>query len=108
VRDDHTYLIQRENGTVIAGSSMENAGFDRAVYPAIVEDIRRRAAQLVPELASLEPTQCWTGLRPAADTGPVIRRIAGTDTWAAYGHFRNGILLAPYTCRAIAEEIGPA
>ncbi|HVW09642.1 MAG TPA: FAD-dependent oxidoreductase [Bryobacteraceae bacterium] len=108
VRDAHTYLIQRENGSVIAGSSMEMAGFDRAVHPEIVEAIRRRAADLVPELAGLEPTNCWTGLRPASDTGPVIRRIPGTNTWAAYGHFRNGILLAPYTCRLIAEEIGQA
>lgn len=108
VRDGHTYLIQRENGSVIAGSSMEIAGFDRAIHQPIVEDIRRRAAQLIPELAAVEPSNCWTGLRPASDSGPVIRRLPGTNIWAAYGHFRNGILLAPYTCRLIAEEIGAA
>jgi glycine oxidase len=108
VRDGHTYLLQRENGTVIAGSSMETAGFDRAIQHSIVEDIRTRAAQLIPELAGLEPASCWTGLRPATDCGPVIRRIEGTNTWAAYGHFRNGILLAPYTALTLAEEIGPA
>jgi glycine oxidase len=108
LRDGNTYLLQRENGALIAGSSMETAGFDRAIQHSIVEDIRRRAAQLVPELAGLEPASCWTGLRPATDCGPVIRRIEGTDAWAAYGHFRNGILLAPYTCRKLEEEIGPA
>ena len=108
LRDGHTYLIQRENGTVIAGSSMEDAGFDREIQSSIVEDIRCRATQLVPELTGVEPASCWTGLRPATDCGPVIRRIEGTNTWAAYGHFRNGILLAPYTCRTIEEEIGPA
>jgi glycine oxidase len=108
LRDGHTYLLQRENGSVIAGSSMETAGFDRAVQQSIVEDIRRRAAQLMPELAGLEPSTCWTGLRPATDCGPVIRRIDGTNTWAAYGHFRNGILLAPWTCQTLAEQIGPA
>jgi glycine oxidase len=106
VRDARTYLIQRENGAIIAGSSMEDAGFDRALNPEIVEDIRVRAGQIIPELAGMEPANCWTGLRPAADTGPVIRRVEGTNTWAAYGHFRNGILLAPYTCRTLAEEIG--
>ncbi|HVV46610.1 MAG TPA: FAD-dependent oxidoreductase, partial [Bryobacteraceae bacterium] len=108
VRDGHTYLVQRENGSIIAGSSMEDAGFDRAICQPIVEDIRRRAADLVPELAGVEPSNCWTGLRPASDTGPVIRRIPGANIWAAYGHFRNGILLAPYTCRTLADEIGPA
>src|SRR6185312_4666173 len=108
LRDGHTYVLQRDNGSVIAGSSMEDAGFDCAIQPSIVEDIQRRAAELIPELAGLEPTTCWTGLRPATDCGPVIRRIDGTNTWAAYGHFRNGILLAPYTCRTLEEEIGSA
>jgi len=108
LRDGHTYLLQRENGTIIAGSSMEDAGFEREIQQSIVEDIRHRAAQLVPELAGLEPASCWTGLRPATDCGPVIRRIDNSNTWAAYGHFRNGILLAPWTCRTLEEEIGPA
>lgn len=108
IRDGQTYLVQRENGTIIAGSSMEDAGFDRAICQPIVDDIRRRAADLVPELADAEPSNCWTGLRPASDTGPVIRRVPGANIWAAYGHFRNGILLAPYTCRTLADEIGPA
>jgi glycine oxidase len=107
VRDGQTYLIQRENGSIIAGSSMEDAGFDRAIHPPIVEDIRRRAAELVPELAGLEPATCWTGLRPATGCGPVIRRVENTNIWAAYGHFRNGILLAPWTCHTLAEQIGP-
>ena len=108
LRDGHTYLLQRENGTLIAGSSMEDAGFDRETHQPIIEDIRRRAAQLLPELAGLVPASCWTGLRPATDYNPVIRRVEGTNTWAAYGHFRNGILLAPYTCLTLAEQIGPA
>ncbi len=108
LRDGHTYLIQRENGSIIAGSSMEDAGFDREIQQSIVEDIRRRAGQLVPELAGLEPANCWTGLRPATDCGPIIRRMEGTNIWAAYGHFRNGILLAPYTCLTLAKQIGPA
>src|SRR3569833_214650 len=108
LRDGHTYLVLREDGNVIAGSSMETAGFDSAIQQSIVEDIRRRAGQLVPELAGLEPACCWTGLRPATDCGPVIRRIERTNVWAAYGHFRNGILLAPSTCHTLEEEIGPA
>lgn len=108
LRDGHTYVLQRENGSIIAGSSMEDAGFDREIQQSIVEDIRERAAQLVPELAGLEPSNCWTGLRPATDCGPIIRRVEGANVWVAYGHFRNGILLAPYTCRTLEEEIGPA
>jgi glycine oxidase len=104
VRSGHTYVLQRESGGVVAGSSMQDAGFDRAIDHAIASDIHTRAAKLVPELAAAKPVDCWTGLRPATDVGPVIGRLGDTNIWTAYGHFRNGILLAPDTCRTIARE----
>ena len=106
VRSAHTYILQRESGGVVAGSSMEDAGFDRTLNTAIVEDIHKRAAKLVPELANVTPADCWNGLRPATDAGPVIGRVADTNIWTAYGHFRNGILLVPDTAHTIASEFG--
>jgi glycine/D-amino acid oxidase-like deaminating enzyme len=37
--------------------------------------------------------------------GPHIRRVEGANVWLAYGHFRNGILLAPLTAARIADQI---
>ena len=108
VRSEHAYVVQRESGSVVAGSSMENAGFDREINASVAEEIHGRAAKLVPALASLKPSNCWTGLRPASDTGPVVGRFADTNIWTAYGHFRNGILLTPDTAQTIADEFGPA
>jgi glycine oxidase len=108
VRNGHTYVLQRESGGVVAGSSMEDAGFDRTVNTAIVEDIRQRAAKLIPQLADVTPVGCWNGLRPATDVGPVVGRVADTNIWTAYGHFRNGILLAPDTAQTIATEFDAA
>jgi glycine oxidase ThiO len=108
VRNGHTYVLQRESGGVVAGSSMEDAGFDRTLDTAIVEDIHRQAAKLVPQLADVTPVDCWNGLRPATDVGPVIGRVADTNIWTAYGHFRNGILLTPDTAQTIANEFDAA
>src|SRR5271168_2975334 len=36
---------------------------------------------------------------------PFIGRVTGTNLWLAYGHYRNGILLAPLTAQRIASEI---
>jgi glycine oxidase len=105
LRGNHTYIVQRESGALIAGSSMENAGFDRAIDLEIVAGIHREAAKLLPRLAGMKPANSWTGLRPATDIGPVIGRFGETHIWTAYGHFRNGILLAPDTANTIAEEI---
>ena len=105
VRSGHTYILQRESGGVVAGSSMENAGFDRTLNTAILDDIHERAAKLIPQLADVKPADYWNGLRPATDVGPVVGRVADTNIWTAYGHFRNGILLAPDTAQTIASEL---
>lgn len=107
VRSGHTYMLQRDAGGVIAGSSMEDAGYDRTVDPAVVDDIHKRAARLLPALAGVKPLDSWNGLRPATDVGPVLGRFGDTNVWTAYGHFRNGILLTPDTSQTIADQFGP-
>jgi glycine/D-amino acid oxidase-like deaminating enzyme len=104
VRSGHTYVLQRETGGVIAGSSTEEAGFDRSLDSDVADDIHNRAAKLVPALADVKPTNCWNGFRPATEMGPVIGRFGDTNVWTAYGHFRNGILLAPDTSQTIADQ----
>jgi glycine oxidase len=102
LRSGHTYILQRINGVTIAGSSVEDVGFDRSIDPEVVADIDRRAHLLMPELGKIE--SAWVGFRPATESGePQIGQIPGTETYYAYGHYRNGILLAPVTARMIAE-----
>jgi glycine oxidase len=109
VRHHHTYILQRSDGFTIAGSSTEDAGYDQTINPEIVSDIAARAAALVPALASLQPESVWTGLRPATpDPAPHIGRLASSRLWLAYGHYRNGILLAPATSEKICREISAA
>jgi glycine oxidase len=107
VRHDHTYVLQRAGGFTIAGSSTEDAGYSRAIDAQIVSEITARVAALVPALASLQPESVWTGLRPATGAAaPHIGRVESSRLWLAYGHYRNGILLAPATCDRVCQEIG--
>ncbi len=109
VRHDHTYVLQRADGFTIAGSSTEDAGYDRTIDPKIVSEIVARASALVPALASLKPESVWIGFRPAADTAaPHIGRVQSSGLWLAYGHYRNGVLLAPATCDRVCREIAAA
>lgn len=106
LRHNGTYLLQRRGGVVIAGSSTEHVGFDRDVDENIVQNIHHRASQLMPSLAALTPAERWNGFRPGvADGNPVIGRIEGTSIWTAFGHYRNGILLAPETARRITQMV---
>lgn len=99
-----TYLLQRANGLLIVGASMERAGFDRQIHPERVAALAARAAFILPHLGETEPTETWIGFRPGSDSLHV-------GSWhsdrlcLAYGHFRNGILLAPLTAEQIAAEM---
>jgi len=108
-RHGHTYVMQRSSGFTIAGTSSEQVGFDRALDPAIVEDIRARAEELLPRLRSAAEPTAWLGFRPAtAGFEPAIGRVGDACLWLAYGHYRNGILLAPATAKRVAGEIAAA
>jgi glycine oxidase len=105
-RDGHTYILQRSNGYTIAGSTEQSIGFDREVDPKLIADLRDRAAALWPPLARLEPTDVWSGLRPSTESGQIYtERWKDTPVWLAYGHYRNGILLAPWTANHLADDI---
>jgi glycine oxidase len=101
LRHENTYLLQRDSGCLVAGSSTEHVGFDRAIDESIVRSIHTRASRLLPQLAAMEPVERWNGFRPAIEGGiPAVGRIEGSAIWTAFGHYRNGILLAPDTaCR---------
>ena len=106
VRRGHTYLFQRGSGAFLAGATTEQAGFDRAIDEACVREIREGAAAVFPALTAREPVEIWNGLRPnAAQSDPVVGRVGGSRLWAAYGHYRNGILMAPSTAAVVAGEI---
>ena len=105
-RSGHTYVLQRANGLVIAGSTEEHVGFDRKIDSRICGRLHKRAVRLWPALSGNLFDECWVGFRPGTASGlPVIGRILGSNVWLAYGHYRNGILLAPVTSETIANEI---
>jgi glycine oxidase len=103
LRHGHTYLLQRRSGVLIAGASTENVGFDRTLDESAADDIQSRAARLLPSLGCQRPSERWNGFRPGIEAdGPAIGKIPGASIWTAFGHYRNGILLAPETARRIA------
>ena len=104
VRHGHMYFLQRANGLLIAGASVERAGFDREIKPGVVADLVAKAGFVFPHLAETTPSQTWTGLRPESDRlqlGP----WHSPYLYLAYGHYRNGILLAPVTAERIAAAV---
>jgi glycine oxidase len=83
-------------------------GFDRKVDARIVADIERRLAGLMPRLAGIKRTEAWIGFRPATASGEAqMGRLGDSPVYAAYGHYRNGILLAPWIGRWATGNLAP-
>ena len=101
-----SYLVQRESGLAIAGTTSEKVGFERSLTNETVANVIAGVEALWPDFAKGTETDSWLGFRPASDTGePHIGRFEDTPLWLAYGHFRNGILMAPGTAARIADEM---
>jgi glycine oxidase len=106
LRSRHCYLVPRRDGRIIAGSTLEDAGFVKQVTPQGVRQILDGALELAPALADAKIVEEWSGLRPGTpDLLPIIGPTDIAGLWLATGHYRNGILLAPATARIMREWI---
>ncbi|MBN8866707.1 MAG: glycine oxidase ThiO [Solirubrobacterales bacterium] len=99
---ERVYLAPRPDGRLIIGATVEEMGFDRRVTGGGVHELLREAYRLLPDVAEMEFVEATAGLRPGTpDNVPVIGETAIDGLFLATGHYRNGILLAPLTARAI-------
>lgn len=101
------YAIPRQDGHVLIGSTLEHSGFDASTTAAGFASLRRSALQLLPTLAERQPVGQWAGLRPGSPDGiPFIGQVPGVSgLWLNAGHYRNGLVLAPASCRLAADLI---
>lgn len=101
------YLVPRQDGRLLAGSTSENAGFAKRVTAGGISSILRNTLEISPGIATLPVVDTWAGLRPRpADGLPVLGACGEIDGVVyATGHYRNGILLAPLTAELITEAI---
>jgi len=100
------YLVPRNDGRVLAGATVEHAGFDKRVTAGGIEKILSAAIDLAPGLANARIEETWAGLRPdSPDHLPILGPTDIDGLLMATGHFRSGILLTPITARLIREWI---
>jgi glycine oxidase len=109
LRSERGYLVPRgaeSPQTVVVGSTLENAGYEKRITSGGIEKILSAANELVPELAKAEIIETWCGLRPGTpDQLPILGPADIDGLVFATGHYRNGILLAPVTAKLVGEWI---
>lgn len=99
------YLVPKADRTVLAGSTMEDVGFDQSISEDGLRLIHEGVSQLMPALAGLKALERWAGLRPlSADSSPIIGPDPELEGLIyTTGHGRSGILLAPVAGAIVAD-----
>ena len=109
LRSERGYIVPRNLDspqTLVVGSTLENAGYEKRVTAGGVEKILSMANELVPELTHAELMDIWSGLRPGTpDQLPILGEAGIEGLVFATGHYRSGILLAPITAKLVSEWI---
>jgi len=106
IRTPDVYIIPRSDGRTVIGATVEDVGFDKRTNPETIQRLRNAAISVVPALAEAQIHEDWAGLRPGTpDDLPILGPTEIGGYFAATGHFRDGILLAPITARIMAQII---
>ena len=100
---DKLYLVPRDDGLILVGSTEEDVGFDRRTTARAIAELLSFAQRIAPALGVLPVERTWAGLRPGSvDELPYIGTVPGAENLiVATGHFRSGIELSPGTARII-------
>ena len=99
------YLVPRDDGRVLVGSTEEEVGFDKRTTDEAIADLKSLAISLVPALAAAQVEQTWAGLRPGSlDSLPYVGPLPGlSNAYVAAGHFRSGLYLSPATAVVMSQ-----
>ena len=101
------YTVPWPDGSLLVGATVEDVGFDERSTVAGVRELMDAVINLLPLAAQASIDNVRVGLRPATpDHLPLLGSLASQPgVTLATGHYRNGILLAPYTADVVTRLI---
>ena len=102
---ENLYFIPRQDGHVLVGSTLEDAGFDKSVTDEARTSLLQGVRELFP--AWPEPIRQWAGFRPGSpDNIPTIGRHPYlANLYANTGHFRYGVTMSLASAELLVNEI---
>ncbi len=106
VMAERAYAVQRQDGRVLVGSTLEAAGFQKALTAGGMHDILCGLKSVMSAVNSWTFAHAWAGLRPCTpDKLPILGPTPIEGFFVATAHYRHGILLAPITARILTDLI---
>jgi glycine oxidase len=101
------YLIPRQDGYILAGSTVEDCEFDKNITTDARKQLLERAHKFLPELTESTLVGHWAGLRPGSPENiPVISRHPDVDNlYLNSGHHRYGVTMALGSAHLLSNMI---
>ena len=106
VMSERAYVVQRRDGRLLVGSTVEFSGFEKALTLEGIHGIVCGLRHMSSALSQCTFVEAWAGFRPyTPDKLPILGKTPIDGLYVATGHFRHGILMAPITAKVMAELI---
>jgi glycine oxidase len=107
IYQDGFYLLQRQDGYLLAGSTLEDVGFDTGVTESAKREMQAKAEAILPALIGMPIHKHWSGLRPGTPENlPTISRHPTiSNLYLNTGHFRYGVTMAPASAEIVTSII---
>lgn len=101
------YLVPREDGKILIGSTEEEVGFDFSVSEEVRQELLDFAKSVLPKLEDFPVEKQWSGFRPACyHQTPIIGPLLeNPNVWVAAGHFRSGIQYSIGTAKCVVSGL---
>jgi glycine oxidase len=101
------YLVPRRDGHVLAGSTVEDVGFDKSTTAEVGKSLAQKATQLMPALKEASLVRHWSGLRPGSPENiPLIGLHPEFENlYLNTGHFRYGVTMAPMSATKLLQQV---
>jgi glycine oxidase len=101
------YMIPRRDGYLLAGSTLEDVGFDASTTEAVRDELSAKAEAIMPRLKDTPIIKHWSGLRPGTpENMPTISAHPQIENlYLNTGHFRYGLTMAPGSAKLVSDLI---
>jgi glycine oxidase len=101
---DGFYMVPRRDGHLLAGSTLEDVGFDPRTTEEVKFELQAKAEAIMPSLKHAPIIKHWSGLRPGTpDNLPTISAHPTIkNLYLNTGHFRYGLTMAPASAERVA------
>jgi glycine oxidase len=101
------YFVPRKDGLLLAGSTLEDVGFDQATTESARQAIAAKAEAILPDLKGKPILKHWSGLRPGTPENlpTIAEHPAIKNLYLNTGHFRYGLTMSPCSAKMIAALV---